>query len=97
MADTELDELESGLTSGFWQRLLAHADQEWGPAGRTYQSAIDKALTMADPSVSVARLREIRFAQAAVQALLAWPQERMNQLRTTHRSEPAGPNRRGGL
>lgn len=94
----EQDELENGLTSGFWRRFTAFAEQEWGPAGMTYQDAIKRAVqgpvgTEAD---AVQRLKVVAAQQAAVQRLLAWPADRVAQLKQQAWRESAGPGSRRG-
>lgn len=96
---SELAELDSLLTSGGWQRLTAHFDQEWGLAGQSYQDAIRKAIggpvgTEAD---AVQRLKCVTYAQSALEAFLRWPAERIAQLRSRSDRETAsaGPSRRG--
>lgn len=95
---TEQDELESGLTSGFWMRFREHCEQEWGPAGERYQAAIKQAIS--GPSGveadAVHRLKMITFAQAELAKLLQWPVERVAQLkRHTKEAAAVSVSRRG--
>lgn len=94
----EQDELESGLTSGFWGRFTAHVQQEWGPAGERYQQALKQALS--GPSGSEAdavhRLKMIAFAQAELSRVLQWPSERVAQLKSVTAKAAAGPVSRRG-
>ena len=92
---TELDELEAGVTSGFFARLKAFVEREWGPAGETYQQAVRKAISgpLGSEEESVHRLKNIAFAQAEIQRLLQWPQERISHLKT----RTAADARSGGL
>lgn len=89
------------MSSGFWARLRTHAEAEWGPAGRTYQDALKRALSggLGTEAESVARLKMVAFAQEAIQRLLQWPEERISQLRAEMRKGAVvpGPSRRGGL
>ena len=99
MADaTEQDELESGLTSGFWGRLRDHFDREWGPSGERYQTAIKQAIS--GPSGSEAdavhRLKMITFTQAEIARFLQWPSERVAQLKNVTKQAAAGPASRRG-
>ena len=95
----ELIELESGLTSGFYARLQRHAMEEWGPSGQTYQQAITQAISggLGTEAESVHRLKMIAYAQHAIARLLAWPNERAQQLRqrTEMAAREGGPSRRG--
>lgn len=97
----ELDELESGLTSGFWQRFKAHAEHEWGIAGPTYQAALMRAVQggLGTEAETVARLKVITAQQAAIQALLQWPQERVSDIKrgVQQAHAAASPSRRGRL
>lgn len=80
---TELDELESGLTSGFWQRLCAHAEREWGPAGQTYLLAVQRAVTgpVGTEAEAVQKLKVVAAQQDAITRLLQWPVERVAALK----------------
>lgn len=95
---TELDELESGLTSGFWQRVKAHAEHEWGPTGETYLDAIKRAAQ--GPSGSEAdavhRLKVVLAIQDAMTRFVKWPEERIAMIRDhVRRKSDVGLSRRG--
>lgn len=96
---TELDELQSGLTSGFWQRFRKHAEQEWGTAGETYQAAIRNAVQgpAGNEAEAVQRLKAVAMTQAAVIRLLGWPDERVAQIKKRVETDKLamGPSRRG--
>lgn len=94
---TELQELENGLTSGFWARLVAHAAEEWGPAGGTYQHALQQALTgpVGSEVDAVQRLKCVAYAQAAIERLVRWPETRAAELRHARAPALPGPSRRG--
>lgn len=99
---TELDELQSGLTSGFWARLNRFALEEWGPSGERYQQAVKQAISggLGTEVESVHRLKNITFAQAEILRLLQWPQERVAQLerlKQQHVSAQGGSRRGPGL
>lgn len=96
---TELDELESGLTSGFWARLSAYAHREWGPVGQTYLQAIQRAVTgpVGSEADAVQRLKVVMAQHDAVMRLLQWPSERVAALkRGQHAAEMAGTGSRRG-
>ena len=102
MADpAELDDLENGLTSGFWARLTAYAEREWGPSGQTYQSALQRALQggLGTEAETVARLKVVAAQQAAIQAFLQWPAARVSQIKqgVVRSRAGASQSRRGGL
>jgi|TARA_R110002110_G_scaffold344363_7_gene554351 hypothetical protein len=99
MEDTELDELESGLTSGFWRRLQAHCTLEWGVAGEAYQSAVRAAISgpIGSESEAIQRLKSLTTTQQAVTQLLGWPQQRAQQLRNRTHTTTVPLSRRGGL
>lgn len=84
VTDTELDELttlQDGLTSPFWLAFKAHADKEWGTGGVRFQQAVTQAATKGDAE-SVAYLRMVVLTQQEVARLLAWPAERVSQMKT---------------
>lgn len=100
MADpTELDELQSGLTSGFWLRFKKHCEQEWGPSGETFQNAVRQAIQgpAGNEAEAVQRLKAVTMTQAAVIRLLGWPDERMAQIKNSVKRQIAAatPSRRG--
>ncbi len=96
---TEQDELESGLTSGFWKRFTSHAEREWGASGLTYQEAIKRAVQgpVGSEAEAVQRLKVVAAQQAAIQCLLQWPRERVAHLQTVkaRAGAEASPSRRG--
>lgn len=96
---TELDELESGLTHGLFLRLQKHAVDEWGPAGKTYLDAVQKAITggLGTEAESVARLKMIAHTQVAIQELMQWPSRRVAVLKNMKEiaEMSGGPSRRG--
>lgn len=95
----ELSELESILTSGGWARFKAYCEKEWGPAGETYQAALNRALSgpLGTEVESVHRMKNVAYAQEAVRAMLQWPAMRIAQIQgRVDRAEAAGgPSRRG--
>ncbi len=100
MDSTELDELESGLTSGFWQRVSQHVEREWGPAGERYQQAIAQAIASGkDADDAVHALRMMVFAQKEIARLLKWPEERVAAIRSRIHPldewDKINPSRRG--
>ncbi len=98
---TELDELESGLTSGFWQRVRAHASREWGPEGETFKALYRRALQggLGTEAESIQRLKVLEAQRAAIEELLAWPMGRVAEIkgRVQRAGRSGGPSRRGSL
>lgn len=94
----EQDELESGLTSGFWQRVTNHVQREWGVAGERYQQAIKQAISgpSGGEADAVHRLKMITFAQTEIARVLQWPSERVAQLKHRTQQAAAGPVSRRG-
>ena len=96
---TELDELESLLTSGAFQRLKAHYDREWGAGGQTYQEAIKRAVQgpIGSEAEAVQRLKCVTYAQQEIARFIQWPSERVATLKKLQASAGmvAGPSRRG--
>lgn len=95
---TELDELESLLTSGAFQRLKAHYEKEWGPAGQTFVDALKRATSgpVGSEAEAVQRLKCVTYAQQEIARFIAWPAERVAQIKNRVRREEAiGPSRRG--
>ncbi|MGE0444501.1 MAG: hypothetical protein AB7P99_04680 [Vicinamibacterales bacterium] len=98
---TELDELESGVTSGFWQRFRAHAAKEWGPEGKTFKQLYRRALqgNLGTEAETVHRLKVLEGQRAAIEELLAWPTERLAEIKgqVQRAGRSGGPSRRGSL
>ncbi len=80
---TEQAELESVLTSGGWLRFIDHCEKEWGPAGETYQQAVQRAISggVGSEAEAVHRLKNVAYAQNAIRELLRWPQNRVAQIK----------------
>ena len=84
MADTEHDELESGVQSLFWGRVRAHYEREWGANGERYRQAIEQAVGGGKSSDdAIHSLRMVVFAQKELARFLQWPDERLAHLRRT--------------
>lgn len=94
---SELDELESLLTSGAWQRLVKHYEKEWGPAGESFVGALKRAVTgpVGSEAEAVQKLKCVTFAQEAIRNFLNWPEARVAQLKNRKEVAPVGPSRRG--
>lgn len=96
---TELDELDSLLTSGGWQRLQHHFDAEWGVAGQSYQEAIKRAIggPVGSEAEAVHRLKCVTYAQVEIARFMRWPAERVAQIRSQQERVVAGggTSRRG--
>lgn len=98
---TELDELQSGVTSGFYQRLTSYAEHEWGPAGETFMLALKNATSgpAGSEKEAVDRLKNVMFAQNEIRRLLQWAPARIAQLQQQKEaaSRPSGSRRGPGL
>lgn len=96
---TELDELESGLTSGFYVRFHRYAHEQWGPSGKTYLDAIQRAISggQGTEAESVARLKMIAHTQQAITDLFQWPINRVATLKNQKaaHAQAGGTSRRG--
>lgn len=94
----EQDELESGVTSGFWGRFRDQFEREWGPAGERYQTAIRQAISgpSGGEADAVHRLKMIAFCQSEMAKLLQWPHERIAHLKHATNQAAAGPVSRRG-
>src|ERR1041384_6043772 len=96
---TELDELESLLTSGAWQRVVQHYEQEWGPGGQTYQDAVKRAISgpSGSEAEAVHRLKNVTYAQTAIANFINWPRERVAVVKRLKGGAAlvGGPSRRG--
>lgn len=95
MTDTEREDLDAGLSSGFWKRFQAHVESEWGEVGFAKRLA---AISKFDDPVALAFVRQMMVAQQEIQKLMKWPTERAQEL---DRQKPKEPvllhSRRGGL
>lgn len=95
----ELDELESLLTSGAWQRVVQHYEHEWGPGGATYQDAVKRAVSgpVGSEAEAVHRLKNVTYAQQEIARFIQWPSDRVSVLKKLKESAllAGGPSRRG--
>lgn len=90
----ELDDLDGLITHPGFQRLMAYAAQEWGPAGQRFQQAVEKAAQKPDAESSEF-LRCIIFTQKELKRLLVWPSERVASIKGQAAVTHGGPSRRG--
>jgi len=77
----ELEDLESGLSSAFWRRFLAHVNGEWGPRGEMYLQSVAGAMANLDDDAQRRGLECVQFAQKVVRELLIWPEHRVSVLK----------------
>jgi hypothetical protein len=79
MADTELEELQELIESPGWRRLVAHAENTYGPSflAVTARRLADGEET---PTEVGQKLRYAAHAMKAVGLVLGWPQERVSRL-----------------
>lgn len=94
MTDTEHEDLESGLTSGFWTRFQAHVEDEWGRVG--FADKLAKIAKFDDPQ-ALALVRQITVAQQEIQRVMQWPKERLQELERQKKGTAPMLSRRGGL
>ena len=98
---TELDELQSGVTSGFYQRLMSHIDEEWGLTGRTYEAALKNAMSgpIGTERDQWYRLKNVLWVREQMHNMLQWPHQRIAQLQQQKEaaSRPSGSRRGPGL
>lgn len=90
--------LEALVTHPGWQLFLAYVADEWGPSGKAYARALDKALDLLDDGAAASQARQVRAARRVIDGLVRWPEEELRLLKGAPRSaESVAPSRRGGL
>ena len=89
----ERDDLDMLIRCAGWQRLVARAKQEWGPA--PYALALEQASEMPN---AAAEFHALKKTQRAINALLSWPNERIAQVskQVEQAAQPADLTRGGG-
>lgn len=90
----ELEAIQDGLTSPFWQWLSTYIRYEWGPSGVTYQMAVKKAASDAN---AVVELQKVLHTSEAMLALLDAPLSRVNALKGLALKELQETRSRGGV
>jgi hypothetical protein len=73
----ELEAFQDGLSSPFWQHFAKHVAEQWGPSGLAFQQMYQAGITAKNWEQVVAA-NEIQKAMAA---MLAYPHERVQQLK----------------
>lgn len=77
MAD-DLEVLQDGLNSPFFELFCKQAQREWGPSGLRFQQAVRAA---AQSQEAVIELQKVIAQQEAVLALIQWPAEQVGMLK----------------
>jgi hypothetical protein len=90
----ELEVIQDGLTSPFWEWLSQHIRHEWGASGIQYQMAVRKA---AESPNAVVELQKVLHTSDAMAALLMAPKDRLNQLKGAALKELKQKRSRGGV
>lgn len=89
--------IESGLEHPFWKLWRDHVAQEWGPSGTRYLAELEKALNLLEDGAAASQARQIVSARKAIEQLMAWPEEKLGQLKRSDTPMPGSMSRRGGL
>ena len=92
--DKELESLNDGLASPFWQWFKDRATKEWGPSGLRYQQAV---LDASQSQNAVVELQKVIHTQQAIWTLIKAPEDRLQQLRQQRKVDLSlvAPSRRG--
>ena len=95
MSDTEQEDLESLVKSPGWLTLMEHAKREWVTG---YPLKVKTAIAEARATKHSAEVAVqcIDAASDAVNALLTWPTQRLQQLQHAQMKRPSS-YARGGL
>lgn len=94
LGETELEELESLLASPGWRNFLRYSQADWGP--ETYRRKVQQALGLVpDRPRAEDHVLQIEAAARAVERLLAWPEQRVRELRAKQESRPQALGRGG--
>lgn len=91
----ELSELENLLKSPGWVQFTAVQTRFWE---QSLSQMMATAANDRDDNIALQKIRQVIAAQKAVQQSLAWPQERINQLKAQQqRHQPSESLSRGGF
>lgn len=91
----ELETLADLVNGPGWTWFKSYVNAEWGPAGRRFHRLVAQSVEAKDGAVE--ELRALVKLQAEINALVAAPRERLDQLRQQKKQELVGPSmsRRG--
>lgn len=90
VSNGELVALRDLVQSHGWQILKAHLEREWGPAGYGWrmQMALGQIPQGPERAYEVARVAEqVNATAGAMNELVAWPGERIQELQTPKSSK----------
>ncbi len=89
--------LQELVTSEGWQRFVQHVDDVWGAGAQL--AKIDRAFQELQPGDEAGERMtalQVRAAAKSVQALVAWPRERLRELLSKKKPGPFAGLRRIG-
>jgi hypothetical protein len=79
VTDTELEDLEAGLTSPFWAWLQASVQKEWGAEG--YAEKVSRVVQEPDQTLALDKLRQLAVLRDQARWFLSLPSERVNVIK----------------
>lgn len=85
MADTEREDLESGIDSHFWKRVCQMVEADWGPVG--YAEKVSRVVSVNDDGLALDKLRQLAVMRDEAMRFVQWPQKRLDVL--NHKAEDA--------
>jgi hypothetical protein len=74
---SEQEDLDQFVQSAGWLRFCRHAEEEWNDR---FQQHVRTAINDADDVAALRKLQQVTVAKDAVERLLKWPKERLQQL-----------------
>lgn len=96
MSDEKREALAGLIDHPGWALFRAMVQQEWGDAGRRFESELDR-LAEADDAVTVSRMRQVSVARREILRLMRWPSEELKKVAEKKEPELTVMSRRGGL
>ena len=96
MSDEKREALAGLLEHPGWAIFRQMVQQEWGDAGRRFESELDR-LADADDAATVSRMRQVSVARREILRLMKWPSEELKKLAEKKEPELTVLSRRGGL
>ena len=81
MSDQELDDLESLLIDPGWRRYMAYAEQHWGDAAVVGRLETAVGQQLGNEVEAREHTQAILAAKRHIRALLAWPSQRVKELK----------------
>lgn len=94
---SELEDLDTLLSSSGWKRMKAKFETQWGRAGNRYLDLVEKMANTTDREKAADEIQRVIWVRKELEAFFAGIESDYQRLKNAHVPTQAGQSRRGVL